>query len=274
MPAANIVTLAVSDRPDRIEHRAAGPSRCCTRPGTRRITSASSIDRAASRSWATLRASVSMAATSCRRRRRRTSTSSSGSTARVAIEAWDPGYAVPDALRSVRPRQAAPAVVVENLAGWRPNGCAITAASQATTMRRRVGSRTLSTENCGGISATRRSLPYRVGAPFEVSWLGLARYWRKKRRVAASNSRRRRHADAATPVRVGSTSSRSAYPCGVPVAALIRADPVDRREHLAVAERRRAAHRIRGRRARSGSARADRAESTPAPGTRRTHPGR
>jgi hypothetical protein len=23
-------------------------------------------------------------------------------------------------------------------------------------------------------------LPYRVGAPFEVSWLGLARYWRKK----------------------------------------------------------------------------------------------
>ena len=23
-------------------------------------------------------------------------------------------------------------------------------------------------------------LPHRVGAPFEVSWLGLARYWRKK----------------------------------------------------------------------------------------------
>src|SRR5262245_47899271 len=36
-----------------------------------------------------------------------------------------------------------------------------------------------STANCNGTSATRRS-SHPVGAPFEVTWLGLARYRRKK----------------------------------------------------------------------------------------------
>ena len=187
VPASNIVTLGVSTGrngstlPD--EH-----STSRTRRATPRITSASSTRQAASRSSAMRQASASLAITCVRRRRPPTSMSSSGSRPPRASK-----RGIPETMflthfgpsGHVRPHLQS---LIENLrasAEWvrrsllEPGSDDEKARRYAEYVDREL-KRHLTEEQI---------LPHRVGAPFEVSWLGLARYWRKKESAVGRSSR-------------------------------------------------------------------------------------
>ena len=183
VPASNIVTLTVgqvlSDPPERIDvpgrtlrRRVHAGSRLASRQFLRRVEWRRVCRRCR-------RHPHRRAITCVRRRRRPTSMWSSGSQTAACIEAWDPAtmflthFGPSD---HVRPHLQS---LIENLeasARW-VRASLLEQGSDEERARRYAEyvDRELKRHLTG-----EQILPHLVGAPFEVSWLGLARYWRKK----------------------------------------------------------------------------------------------